>query len=71
MLLPESERYESSLRILKLITQREREMTTLKAWLGDRLETPEKARTTLSNIAVLGGVVGVVLTLIAVIIAQV
>ena len=46
-------------------------MTTLKAWLGDRLETPEKARTTLSNIAVLGGVVGVVLTLIAVIIAQV
>lgn len=46
-------------------------MTTLKAWIGDRLETPEKARTTLSNIAMFGGVVGVVLTLIAVIIAQV
>lgn len=66
-----SERYKYGLRILELATCREREMTTLKAWLGDRLETPEKARTTLSNIAVIGGLVGVVLTVVAVIIAQV
>jgi hypothetical protein len=46
-------------------------MTTLKAWMGERLDTPEKARTTLSNIAVGGGVVGLILTLVAVIIAHV
>jgi len=45
-------------------------MTTLKAWMGERLDTPEKARTTLSNIAVGGGVVGLVLTLVAVVIAH-
>jgi hypothetical protein len=48
----------------------EREMTTLKAWMGARLDTPEKARTMLSNIAVGGGVVGLVLTLVGVIIAN-
>jgi hypothetical protein len=26
-------------------------MATLRAWMGERLDTPEKARTTLSNIA--------------------
>lgn len=46
-------------------------MTTLKAWMDERLQTPEKARTTLSNIAVGGGAVGLVLTLVAVIIARV
>lgn len=55
----------------KLITRRERKMRTLKAWIDNRLETPDKARTTLSNIAVFGGVVGVALTLVAVVIAQV
>lgn len=46
-------------------------MTTLKAWMGERLDTPEKARTTLSNIAVGGGVIGFLLTVAAVLIAQV
>lgn len=45
-------------------------MTTFKAWMGKCLDTPEKARTTLSNIAVGGGVVGIILTVIALIIAQ-
>jgi hypothetical protein len=49
----------------------EREMTTLRAWMGERLDTPEKARTTLSNIAAGGGVVGFVLTLVALLIAHV
>lgn len=40
-------------------------MATLKAWMNERLDTPEKARTALSNIALSGGVIGFVLTLVA------
>jgi len=46
-------------------------MTTLKAWMGEYLDTPEKARTTLSNMAVGAGVIGFVLTLLAVLTARV
>lgn len=46
------------------------EMTTLKAWMRERLNTPEKARTPPSNIAVAGGMIGLVLTIIGVIVAH-
>jgi hypothetical protein len=38
--------------------------------MGERLDTPEKKRTTLSNIAVGGGVLGTILTLLAVLTAH-
>lgn len=46
-------------------------MTTFKAWMGERLNTPEKARTTLSNIAIGGGVFGALLTLLAVLASRI
>lgn len=47
-----------------------RVMIHIKQWLRQRMETPEKARTTLSNIAVCGGLVGFILTLIGVLVAH-
>ena len=40
-------------------------MTTLKAWMGDRLNTPEKARSTLSTFAIAGGAFGFLLVVVA------
>lgn len=45
-------------------------MKTLKAWMSERLETPEKAHATLSNIAMGGAVIGFLLTLMAVLTAN-
>ena len=45
-------------------------MTSLKVWLRARLDTPDKARTTLSNIALGGGILGSILTVVSVIAAQ-
>lgn len=45
-------------------------MTALKAWIREQLDTPEKARTLLSNIALGGGVIGVALMIAAVLVAQ-
>lgn len=45
-------------------------MASFKAWMGERLDTPEKARTTLSNIAVGSGVFGAFLTLLAVLVSR-
>ena len=42
----------------------------LKAWITRQLDTPEKARTVLSNIALAGGLVGFVLIIIGVLVAR-
>lgn len=45
-------------------------MTKFKNWIGSRLDTPEKTRTFISNVALGGGVVGLILMLLAVVSAQ-
>jgi hypothetical protein len=40
-------------------------MTTFKAWMGDRLNTPEKACSTLSTFAIVGGAFGFLLVVVA------
>jgi hypothetical protein len=40
-------------------------MTTMKAWMGDRLNTPQKARSTLSTFAIAGGAFGFLLVVVA------
>jgi hypothetical protein len=46
---------------LSTCTVVEHVMDNLKAWMSKRFDTPEKARTTLSNIAFGGGLLGFVL----------
>jgi hypothetical protein len=43
---------------------------SFRTWVNKRLDTPEKARTVLSNIALGGGIVGAVLILVAVLTAH-
>ena len=57
------ERYEYNDRPVPIIL--ECAMTTLKAWMGDRLNTPEKARSTLSTFAIAGGAFGFLLVIVA------
>lgn len=54
---------------ISLDTQR-RENGNFKNWIGARLDTPEKARTFISNVALGGGVVGLILLLLAVLSAH-
>jgi hypothetical protein len=45
-------------------------MIALKAGILRQLDTPEKARTVLSNIALAGGLVGVILMIVGVLVAR-
>lgn len=45
-------------------------MTTLKTWISKRFDTPEKVQITVSNIAAGGGVIGFILTLLALLTAH-
>jgi hypothetical protein len=46
-------------------------MTTLKTWISKQFDTPEKAQIAVSDIAAGGGVVGFILTLLALLTAHI